>query len=549
MDVKHDEVIRPLANFHPSVWGDQFLVYNEDQEKQTEAEQMIKILKEEVRKEIVVAFDASAKDHMNLLKLVNAIKRLGVAYYFEKEIDEALQHIYIVYGDKWNGDSPSLWFRLLREHGYSVSCNSFNCYKDDTGSFKESLTNDVQCLLDLYEATYLRVHGEAILDDALDFTKTHLENISKDPLRCNSALRRHIMEALERPIRKRLPRLDAVRYIPFYEQQVSHNKSLLKLAKLGFNVLQSLHKKELSQVTKWWKGLDAPKNLPYMRDRLVECYFWIFSVYFEPQYSRSRIFLSKVILMAMVIDDTYDAYGTYKELDIFTKAFQRWSTTCLDSLPDYMKLIYKRMLGVYEEMEEIMAKEGRAYEVSYAKESMIEYIENHMKEARWREEGYVPTMEEIKLVRFMTCGYKMLATSSFVGMGDVITEEALKWVEANPPIVNAAAAICRFMDDVVGHKEEHEREHVASSLDSYMTQLNTREEEKVVDMIIQHVEDAWKDINRELLICKNIPMRLMMNVLNLARVIDTLYKYKDTFTNVGEEFKDHIRSCFVHTMS
>ncbi|KAK1410873.1 hypothetical protein QVD17_37414 [Tagetes erecta] len=280
MDIKQHEVIRPLANFHPSIWGDQFLVYDE-QEEQDELEQIINTLRGEVRKELLVALNESAK-HITLLKLVDDIQRLGVAYYFENEIEQALQHIYNLYGDEWNGGSPSLWFRLLREKGFYVSCNSFNYYKDDTGSFKESLTDDVQGLLDLYEATYLRVQGEVVLDDALVFTRTRLENIANDHFQCESTLSRHIHEALERPIRKRLPRLEALRYIPFYQQQVSHNKPLLKLAKLAFNRLQSLHKKELSQLSKWWKGFDVPKNLPYARDRLVEAYFWILGAYAEP---------------------------------------------------------------------------------------------------------------------------------------------------------------------------------------------------------------------------------------------------------------------------
>ncbi|KAM0038379.1 putative germacrene-A synthase [Helianthus debilis subsp. tardiflorus] len=252
MDAKRDEVVRPLANFHLNLWGDQFLVYDE-QEEQDGVDQIIASLKGEARKEIRVALDAA--EHTNLLKLVDAIQRLGIAYYFEKEINQALLHIYNVYADEWNGGSPSLWFRLLRDKGYYVSCNSFSYYKDNTGSFKDSLTNDVQSLLDLCEATYFREHGEVILDDAHVFTKTHHENIAKDPLRCNSTFSKHVQDALERPIPKRLPRLGAILYIPFYEQQGSHNKSLLKLAKLGFNRLQLLHKKELSQLSKGGKVL------------------------------------------------------------------------------------------------------------------------------------------------------------------------------------------------------------------------------------------------------------------------------------------------------
>nr|XP_043635879.1 beta-caryophyllene synthase-like [Erigeron canadensis] len=545
MSAKQKDVNRPIANFPPSVWGDEFLIYKEQTEL-LDVQETIRNLKEDVRKDIMTSIDVQM-EHTELLKLIDSIQRLGIAYIFEDEIKQALQHIHDVYGDKWNGGSPSLWFRLLRQQGFSVSCDIFNNYKDKDGSFKESLMNDAQGLLELYEATYLRVQGEDILDEALVFTRTRLENIANELVQSNHALSTQITEALKQPIHKRLPRLEALRYIPFYQQQASHNESLLKLAKLDFNLLQSFHRKELSQLTRWWKGFDVPKNLPYARDRLVECYFWALGVYFEPQYSHSRMFLAKVISMATVLDDTYDVYGTYEELQIFTEAIQRWSIACMDVLPEYMKLIFQALIDIYEEMEEILTKEGKSYQLSHAKESMKEFIRSYMMEAKWANEGYVPTTEENMSLRYVSSGYGMLATTCLVGMGDIATHESMKWALGGPPLVKASCAIARLMDDIFSQKEEKERKHVVSSVESYMKEHNVTEE-YVHKLFNKKVEDTWKDINHESLMCKDVPMPIIMRVINLARVMDVLYKTKDSFTNVGDELINHIKSLLTRDM-
>lgn len=128
-----------------------------------------------------------------------------------------------------------------------MSCKAdlFNNCKDNGGNFKESLSSDVRGMLSLYEATHLRMHGEDILDEALAFTTTHLQSATKYS---SNPLAEQVVHALKQPIRKGLPRLEARHYFPIYQADDSHNKALLKLAKLDFNLLQKLHQKELSDI-------------------------------------------------------------------------------------------------------------------------------------------------------------------------------------------------------------------------------------------------------------------------------------------------------------
>ncbi|XP_075668940.1 sesquiterpene synthase 2-like [Castanea sativa] len=535
------EVVRRTANFHPSIWGDCF-INNTSEDKDIHLRKVSEVeeLKDEVRNEL---FDSMG--HLSQqLSLIDALQRLGVAYHFEREIQEALEHIYATFNDKNDVDNlyeVSLSFRLLRQEGFKVSCDVFNKFKDEDGQFKESLTSNIEGMLAFYEATHLRVHGEDILDEALEFTTSHLKSTAS---LIGNSLVAQITRALKQPLHKGIPRLEARRYISIYEQDASHNKVLLKLSILDFNLVQSLHKEELSDITRWWKDLDFVTKLPFARDRVVECYFWIVAVYFEPRYSLARKILTKVISMTSILDDIYDVYGTLEELGPFTEAIERWDISCIDQLPEYMQICYRALFDVFEAIENELAKKERSYRVSYAKDAMKRLVRAYFDEAKWFHQNYIPTMEEYMHVALKTSGYPMLTAISFLGMGDIVTKEAFDWIFSNPKIITASSVIGRLMDDMKSHKFEQERGHAASAVECYMKQHGVSEQ-VVHDEFNRQVANAWKDINEECIRPTVVPMPLLMCVLNLARVIDVIYKEGDGYTHVGKEMKDNVASVLI----
>nr|GFC51078.1 amorpha-4,11-diene synthase [Tanacetum cinerariifolium] len=116
-----------------------------------------------------------------------------------------------------------------------------------------------------------------------------------------------------------------------------------------------------------------------------------------------------------------------------------------------------------------------------------------------------------------------------------------------PPIIGYITVFGRHVNDIVGHKKEQERKHFPSSVESYMNQYDVTEE-YAVDMLHKKIEGTWKDINRESLVTKNVPMHLMIVVINLARLVETIYDHnEDNYTN-AEGLKDHIKSLFIDAM-
>lgn len=96
----------------------------------------------------------------------------------------------------------------------------------------------------MYEASFLGTYEEDILDEANKFARDHLQ-LAVHHL--SSPLSTLVKLALELPLQKRVQRLQARSYISIYEEE--RKDALLEFAKLDFNMLQSLHKRELGNIS------------------------------------------------------------------------------------------------------------------------------------------------------------------------------------------------------------------------------------------------------------------------------------------------------------
>nr|CAD1822479.1 unnamed protein product [Ananas comosus var. bracteatus] len=280
------------------------------------------------------------------LELIDALQQLGVAYHFEEEIKHALDSIFskldgICMEMKDNAYAIALVFRLLRGHGFRVSQDIFDQFKDEKGSFKSNLSNRIKSLLNLYEASYLVVDGEDTLIEAQNFTIQHLNNFLSNSSHDSHKLRDYVANALEQPLEWRVERLHTRWFIDAYEKEEKMRPLLLEFAKLDFNVVQNTYKRELKEVSRWWSNLGLWEKLPFSRDRLAENYLWSIGCAFEPKHSTFRLAQTKANCLITAIDDVYDVYGSLDELELFTKAVDSPDVTQedLNLFQDYPEIV------------------------------------------------------------------------------------------------------------------------------------------------------------------------------------------------------------------
>nr|QBA83622.1 terpene synthase [Mentha x piperita] len=531
-DVKRLDEIRKSAKYHPTIWGDFFLAYNSDNTKISDGEE------EEVakQKEMVRKLLAEAPENSTYkMELIDTIQRLGVEYHFEKEIEISLKYIHENYVHQNSKDDDlhtvALRFRLLRQQGYNVPCDVFSKFTDREGNFAAALRNDVESLLELYEASHLATRGEEILDSAMELCSSHLQALVNDQQLVNNvSLSKRVIEALKMPIRKSLTRLGARKFISLYQEDDSHNEILLNFAKLDFNIVQKMHQRELSDATRWWKKLDVANKMPYARDRNVECFFLDGGRLLRACYATARKILLKCISMASIIDDTYE-YATLHELQILTDAIQRWDVNeALEDSPPYIQMCYRSLIQTYVEIEdEVVEKFGgeSSYRVQYAIQDMKKSVWAYMEEAKWMYDDYIPTVEEYMKVSIVSCGYMTMSTTSLVGMGiDQVCKEDFDWIVNEPLLVRASSAICRLTDDLVGDEFEQK----TSLVDCYMKQHGMSKDEARAHLR-QQLKDAWKDMNQESLEPRPASMPILTRVINLGRVIDLLYSDHDCYSD------------------
>ncbi|RDX82133.1 Isoprene synthase, chloroplastic, partial [Mucuna pruriens] len=275
---------RRSANYQTNQWTHELV--------QSLGNHLVETLQERAKKleeNVQLMINGMDMDSLNLLELVDDINRLGLSNLLHEDINKAIDRIvsieYLKDQTEKSLHETALLFRILTQHGFHVSqgANMFKSFKDEEKEFKAEISNGVHGMLSVYEASYLTFEGESLCE-ANTSSRTHLINLMKEGMKAKVTEQvRHALEGL--PCHQSFHILEAQQYIDTYDKTKSHNLLLLKLATLYFNLVQSSHKKELKETSRWWRDFNLTSKLNFTRDILVETFFWLLRIFSESRFA------------------------------------------------------------------------------------------------------------------------------------------------------------------------------------------------------------------------------------------------------------------------
>ncbi|KAF5458382.1 hypothetical protein F2P56_022413 [Juglans regia] len=528
---------RRSANYHPTIWDPNLIqslstpyTYEFHSTRLEQLKQNAKCL-----------LTSNNKDPCFLLKLIDTVQRLGVAYHFEKEIEVALN---LCYPDlTTNLFQTALHFCIAREHGFPISSDVFERFRNRDGKLiHDGLSRDMEGLLALYEASRLGMHGENILEEFKDFSTKSLISLM-EKLDSNSAIQ--VKESLEIPLHWRMSRVEARNFIDVYQKDTTKSLTLLQLAMLDYNLVQSVYQQELKELARWWRDLGFKDKLPFSRDRLMENFLWAMGIVSEPQFSKCRIGLTKFVCILTAIDDMYDVYGSLDELECFTDAVNRWpEMKAMENLPEYMKTCYVAMHNFASEiLFDVIQSHGLDLS-PHIREAWANLCRSYFVEAQWFSRGYTPTLDEYLENAWISVGGPAAILHAYVLLGcGSITKESLDCLKHGCGLIYWASLITRLSDDLGTAEAESKRGDVAKSIQCYMVQESVSKEE-AQNHIKSLINYSWKKMNEES--AKNsLPKSIVKMSLNMARTAHFIFRYGDGIGTSNGFMKDHLTSLIV----
>nr|QNC49797.1 terpene synthase 8b [Leucophyllum frutescens] len=474
------------------------------------------------------------------LELIDDLQRLAIADHFENQITRILNIIYNDrYGKNYYDDddkpyerdlySTALEFRLLRQHGFRVSQDVFDSFRNEEGEFKASiLAEDTKGLLQLYEASFLLTPGEDTLDQARKFATISLRRNLDQGLISDKNILFLVECALKLPLHWSIPRFRARNFIEAYERKSYVVATMLEFAKLDFNIFQAINQEELKNVSRLWKSTGVADKLPFARvGELIEnvpAYIFAFGLVQPREYGYARMKMTTLISLILIADDIFDIYGTLEELQPFTDAIERWDTESINQLPNYMQSYYLALYNFVNGVAYDFLKEQGSIVIPHLRKSLVDYLRSLLQEAKWYHKGQKPSLEEYLKNGWLSAGGPLFYNYVYFLLQNSVEKEAIRGLHEYHNVLRLPSVVSRLTNDLKTSKAESERGDAPKAMQCYMNETGVSEK-KAREHILSLNQETWMKLNAEAMDAESIFSRTFITCcVNYGRAGHYVYQ-------------------------
>ncbi|KAG6528912.1 hypothetical protein ZIOFF_011104 [Zingiber officinale] len=544
------EAARRSAHYQPNMWSNDYIqsLTVESPVEEKDQTKRLMLLKERIAEVI-----CEKKEVEEQLRLIDHLQQLGVAYHFKDDIKDSLRNLHSSLEEisstfKDDLHASALLFRLLRENGFSISEDIFEEFRDEKGHFRDGLKNHTEGLLSLYEASYYEKDGEMVLQEAMELTTEHLKNLLEGG--SDMKLKQRAAHALEIPLNWRMERLHARWFIEACQREVMviTNPLLLEFAKLDFNSVQSIYKKELSALSRWWTNLGVVEKLPFARDRLTENYLWAVGMAFEPEHRSFREAQTKGNCFVTMIDDVYDVYGTLDELELFTRVVDRWDINAIEQLPDYMKILFLALFNTINDHGYKVMKEKGLNVIPYLKRSWADLCKAYLVEAKSYHRGYTPTIDEYLDNTWISISGPAAFTNAYC-MANNLTKQGLDRFSEYPAIAKPSSMLGRLYNDLATSTVyiyiyiciyRHTQKEICCMHERGVSEGVAREQVKEL------IRGNWRCMNGDRAAATSFEEMLKTVAMGIARASQFFYQNGDGYGKADGETMNQVMSLLIN---
>ncbi|XP_031472856.2 (-)-alpha-terpineol synthase [Nymphaea colorata] len=311
-------------------------------------------------------------------------------------------------------------------------------------------------------------------------------------------------------------------------------------------MVQTIHQRELRELSGWWRDLGLGEHISFARDRLVESYFMAVGKMHEPQFSQYRMQLARVSYLMATVEDIFSEHQSVEELERFVQVVERWDLQAAEQLPQSLRVFYAAVYNTTNQISyTVLRRHGRDI-TSHMRRAWVSVCRAYLVEARWHRARQTPRLEEyLSNIRAAMTGPILLPAYFFLSQN--IEEQAIQQLQNESNIINFSSMIVRLSADLQRSRVGFGRGNLPRSVQIYMNEARVAEEQ-ARQHIRNLLRDAWRRLNRELLSAQQQQQqtafsRSFMNVaLNIARVSQCMYDYEDGVGVLEHESMDRIYS-------